>query len=225
MMVQQLLKDLTALKRSDLEVILTINVPEAEPDFEAAYVPLRVIRNAEPKGFGANHNCAFEQSCGRFFVVVNPDIRVPALRFDELLEPFDDPRTGICGPLVLNSAGGVEDSARRFPTSARLVQRVLLNDRRANYRAGPGIVQVDWVAGMFMVFRHEAFQAVGGFDSRRFFMYYEDVDICARLRQLGWTSVLQPATTVVHDAQRASRRNLRHMRWHVTSALRYLTGL
>jgi hypothetical protein len=62
---------------------------------------------------------------------------------------------------------------------------------------------------------------VGGFDER-FYMYYEDVDICRRLWGQGWSIVLQPAAVVIHDAQRASHRRLRHMRWHAASALRYL---
>jgi GT2 family glycosyltransferase len=75
---------------------------------------------------------------------------------------------------------------------------------------------------MFMLFPSEAFRAAGGFDPR-FFLYYEDVDLCARLRTLGYACVYQPETAVIHDARRASRRDLRLMGIHAVSALRYLT--
>ncbi|MGS0756858.1 glycosyltransferase family 2 protein [Roseateles sp. GG27B] len=75
---------------------------------------------------------------------------------------------------------------------------------------------------MFVVFRRDAYEKIGGFDARRFFMYCEDIDICERLRSAGWRVVFQPETFVIHDAQRASRRSLRHLRWHSTSMLRYL---
>jgi len=80
---------------------------------------------------------------------------------------------------------------------------------------------VDWVAGMFMLFRGDAFRAVGGFDEH-FFLYYEDVDICRRLGLFGLATLYVPGVTVIHDAQRESRRNLRLMRIHAASAARYL---
>ena len=78
---------------------------------------------------------------------------------------------------------------------------------------------------MFVVFRREAYQEVGGFDDRRFFMYLEDADICRRLAREGWKVLVNPNVQVIHMAQRASRRNLKHMRWHITSAFRFLTGI
>ena len=158
-------------------------------------------------------------------MVVNPDIRTPDLRLAELQRAFYDACTGACAPLVYNSEGGLEESARRFPTFGRLLRRALLRERSPDYLWSNEPRLVDWVAGMFVVFRRKAFEEVGGFDSRRFFMYYEDVDLCERLQRHGWAIRVQPSTRIIHDAQRASHRNLRHLRWHITSALRYLTGL
>ena len=77
---------------------------------------------------------------------------------------------------------------------------------------------------MFVLFRKEAWESVKGFDER-YFMYFEDVDICRRLRRCGWEVKYDCRVTVQHDAQRASLRNLQHLRWHMRSALRYFTGL
>ena len=71
-----------------------------------------------------------------------------------------------------------------------------------------------------MLFRSSAFMRVGGFDEG-FFLYYEDVDICARLRQCGESILACPAARVVHTAQRASRYNPRYALWHVSSMARY----
>ena len=224
-LVAPLLTELQPLIAGGAEVILTINIPEEESAI-GGYLPrLGVQRNACPRGFGANHNTAFEQSSRPFFAVVNPDIRLQALDFNALLAPFADRRVGACAPMVIDSAGMVQDSARRFPTWSVLVRRALLRQRRPDYEAGSEPVPVDWLAGMFVVFRREAFAQVGGFDAKRFFMYYEDVDICRRLRLQGWDVLLQPATRVVHEAQRASHRDVRHLRWHLASAVRYLFDL
>jgi len=77
------------------------------------------------------------------------------------------------------------------------------------------------VAGMFMAFRADAFRTANGFDER-FFLYYEDVDICRRLRSRGFSVVYEPRAAVIHDARRASRHNPRLMAIHAASALRYL---
>lgn len=72
-----------------------------------------------------------------------------------------------------------------------------------------------------MLFRAEAFRDVGGFDGA-FFLYYEDVDICARLWQAGWKVIYHPGISIIHDARRSSRRDPHYMRWHAASMLRYL---
>jgi N-acetylglucosaminyl-diphospho-decaprenol L-rhamnosyltransferase len=223
-LVSQLLEDLVRLSPPDIEVLLTANLPEDENAYPQCPFPVRFIRNAEPKGFGANHNAAFHAAQGRYFAVVNPDIRLPTLNLDGLLALLEEPSVAAVAPVVLSAAGTVEDSVRRFPTFGRLARRVLLKQRAPGYRWDKEPIEVDWAAGMFIVFRSEAYQAVGGFDDRRYFMYFEDVDICARLRKRGARILLQPQTSVIHDARRDSHRSLKHLRWHLTSAARYLTG-
>jgi GT2 family glycosyltransferase len=74
---------------------------------------------------------------------------------------------------------------------------------------------------MFMLFSAAAFRRVGGFDER-YFLYYEDVDICDRLQRMNFSVMACPRSRVIHNAQRASHRNWRHLRWHLGSMWRYL---
>ena len=224
-LIRPLLDDLRKLTQVNFEVLITVNIPEDESAFQNLPFPSKIIRNTAPQGFGANHNGAFEQSSEQFFVVVNPDIRLPSLDISKLLDLMQDRKVGVVAPVVLNSAGGLEDSVRPFPTVLSLARRILLGHRAPCYKFDSEPIDVDWAAGMFLVFRRESYQAVRGFDHKRYFMYMEDVDICLRLKEKGWRRVLQPAVSVIHDAQRASRRSLKHMRWHLTSALRYFTRL
>lgn len=224
-LIHSLLNDLAALTQQNFEVLITVNLPENESPYHGYPFPLRIIRNDTPKGFGANHNAAFHQATSCWFAVVNPDIRIKTFDLQTLLSPFHNQSVAAVAPVVLSDDGKVEDSARRFPTLMRFAERVLLKQRNADYNVGPAPYQVDWVAGMFVVFRRDAYQQICGFDDRRFFMYLEDADICRRLGKIGWKVMVNPNVEVIHMAQRASRRNLKHMRWHAVSALRYLTGL
>lgn len=221
-LIKDFLGDFKAAVFDNVSIVLTINIPEEESilsDFDM--LPISLIRNAEPKGFGANHNFALLQSNGDVFVIVNPDIRLKNFNLDILLETLEMVGVGACAPVVLSSQGTVEDSVRRFPTFSRLLRRVILRQRQPDYQWSNSPIQVDWNAGMFVAFRPEAFRSVSGFDER-FFMYYEDADICRRLARNGWKIMLQPATSVIHDAQRASRRSRKHMQWHLKSMFRFL---
>jgi N-acetylglucosaminyl-diphospho-decaprenol L-rhamnosyltransferase len=204
-----------------LEVILTLNIDEPMGIQTNHYsYPIVLIKNEKPKGFGANHNQAFRAANGEFFCVLNPDIRLTADPFQSLLEALKDELLGVCAPLVLNEEGQIEDSARRFPSPLVILKKVIGSKRSPDYQIGSQSLRPDWVGGMFMLFRSAVYEKLGGFDER-YFLYYEDVDLCARLNILGMHVVLTPASSVIHLAQRTSHRNLKYMRWHLSSMLRF----
>jgi len=223
-MVGGLIGDLAAITGTRLEIILTQNIPEVRNFFSGA-IPFHtvLIENSKPKGFGANHNAAFRHAKGDFFCVLNPDIRISRNPFPALLAELSRPNVGLAAPRILGPSGGIEDSARRFPTVAFLARKALGDVRAVDYDAVDQPISPDWVAGMFMVFRKEAFAAVGGFDEN-YFLYYEDVDICRRLRSRGFDIRMVPSVEAIHDARRQSHRSLRHMRWHLGSIVRYFLG-
>lgn len=222
-LVRQILQDLSGLlEPASAEVFLTLNVPEALPfsavDFR---YPLTIIRNPLPRGFGANHNAAFQRARGEWFCVMNPDIRIPQDPFPVLMKEISSLRGAVIAPAVLTMDGAIEDSARHFPTLLSLARKMAgLGDGRYPFHPGDETFVADWLGGMFMFFRSESFAAAGGFDEA-FFLYYEDVDLCMRLGLAGQRVLACPKAQVFHDARRASRRNLQYMRWHAHSMIRY----
>src|SRR5688572_4643640 len=184
-LVNHLLEDLAARCAPGLKVIVTENVPDNEPlRLPQVSHEFEIIRNTRAKGFGANHNAAFSRCSTELFCIVNPDIRLPADPFGPLSATLGAHRAGAVGPLVLGVRGSVEDSARRYPTLGSLVRKAFIKEARPDYPTDQGAIEVDWVAGMFVLFATEAYRAVGGFDER-YFLYYEDVDICRRMRSQG----------------------------------------
>lgn len=221
-LVNHLLDDLATRCAPGLKVIITENVPDGEP----LRVPqvsheFEIIRNTRAKGFGANHNAAFARCSTEFFCVANPDVRLQADPVGPLLATLSARRAGAIAPLVLSAHGSIEDSARRYPTVTSLVRKAFTKGAKPDYATDQGAIEVDWVAGMFILFATGAYRAVGGFDER-YFLYYEDVDMCRRLRSRGYNVIYDPAVAVMHDARRASRKDPRLMRIHAASALRYL---
>jgi N-acetylglucosaminyl-diphospho-decaprenol L-rhamnosyltransferase len=222
-LLKHLLEDFARTDLSETEIIITLNILEDE-DFldKFSHLPIKVIRNHRRQGFGRNHNCAFRVSRGEVFVVANPDIRLTGVSFEALLLSLQAPSVGACAPVVVSPKGDIEDSARVFPSLKVIALRFLghHSPEAVDYRVTTEPMAIDWAAGMFVAFRRDAFASVGGFDDR-YFMYYEDADICLRLQQNGYATLLNPHLVVVHDAQRTSRKNLKYLSWHIRSALRF----
>lgn len=219
-LVAKLLEDL-ARCRDVAAVILTQNIRDSDISFpESLRSHVRVIQNVRPLGFAANHNQAFRYCETPLFAVLNPDIRLGSDPFPPMATALRVCDAGLIAPEVRNPDGVLEDSARHFPTFLQLCRKLLgKGDGRVALR-GAAPQPVDWTAGMFLLFPASVFRDIGGFDEG-FFLYYEDVDICARLWKSGRRVILHPGVSVVHAAQRASRRKLRYMVWHLFSMARY----
>jgi GT2 family glycosyltransferase len=224
-LVQKLLADIGQhCAHERIELILTLNLQdEAAPDLDHFAFPVQVVRNTVPLGFGANHNQAFALAKGAYFCVLNPDIRLDSNPFRALVQTLAAPQVGVAAPLVVGMDGKQEDSARRFPTPLAILRRALTGKHVAVYVGQDAAYQPDWVGGMFMLLPQAVYRQIQGFDER-YFLYYEDVDLCGRLRLLGWNAVLCPAARVTHDAQHSSHNSLRYMRWHLGSMLRFFTS-
>ncbi len=155
-----------------------------------------LVRSAENLGFGRGNNLAASQSRGRVLLLLNPDaVPEPGAIEQALLAFRCEPALHLAGGRLLGEDGRDQPSARLFPS---LLNELLvisgLSARRPQSRffgrfdrtwADPAQrARVDWVPGAFMFIRAEVFRALGGFDPR-FFLYYEEVDLCRRAAQTG----------------------------------------
>lgn len=221
-MVSALLNDLaTHCSHTPIEVLLTLNLPERLPcNLSQFPFPILRIDNPYPMGFGANHNQAFARSNGEFFCVLNPDIRLSHNPFPALCAALNNPVVGLSAPRVLSPSGLIEDSARAFPTPLVIMLKALNLGRIPPYEIDSETLSPDWVAGMCMLLPSARYRQLGGFDTH-YFLYYEDVDLCARLRLAGLQVALTPAARITHAAQRSSHRKLRYLILHLRSMLRF----
>jgi hypothetical protein len=226
-MILSLLEDLKELGRNDFEVILTWNLSKESIPITPEKFPYKVVSivNRTPNGFAANHNAAFKRSRGLNFVVLNPDIRLVDDPFDQLSEVLKKVPRAICAPVIVDCNDDREDSARFFPTPWFLAKKAVAKLFRMKLAlpkisARENLLHPEWIAGMFMVIPRRLFEELGGF-SEKYFLYYEDVDLCLRARLRNIDIVVTEKAKAVHNAQRESHKNARFFAWHLKSAMRF----
>lgn len=221
-MIQGLVKQVLLSKQVS-RVIVTLNIPE---DIQLEPSPkVRVLQNEEKKGFGANHNAAFKYCESDWFLVLNPDVVLLEDPFSTLIEyAHQNAEPSILSPLALNKDQEREDNWRRFPTLFSLIQKAF-KISNGTYSLQPfdnsQPFTIDWASGLFLFFPSIIYRKLEGFNEK-YFMYYEDVEICHRAHTSNIQVKACPSVKVIHYAQRASRKNFQHMMWHARSLLRYL---
>lgn len=151
------------------------------------------VRLPQNVGFAAACNIGARFVAAPYLFFVNPDALVQPAALVRAGEHFRRAAVGAVGLRLIGPDGAVERGSFGPPVTLwQLVRR-----RR------PSVVptserEVGWVSGGAMLVRRAAFQAVGGF-SERYFLYWEDVDLCRRLQVQGWRVIFEPRAQVVHD--------------------------
>ena len=177
----------------DREIVIVDN---ASTDETAAHIRdrwpgVRLIDLGANLGFARASNIGIQQTFGELVLFLNPDTVVRSGAIDRLVAALDqDPQAAIIGPRIVDGDGNAELSfGRMISPLAELRQKILL-------RGGRGVLRplvermtrrtryVDWVSGACLLARRADLDAAGLFDER-FFLYTEDVDLCASVRARG----------------------------------------
>jgi len=202
-----LLACLESLAPVEAEIVVLDNASE---DGSAAAVRerfphVRVIEQEHRAGFGSNHNTIIRATTGRYVYVLNEDTTANDWSFERITEYLDaHPQVAALGPRLVYPDGRLQDSAWRFPTPlVSTMGLATLGQLGVKQSKGASVRPVDWVMGAALVLRREALDQVGLFDED-FFLYSEEVDLQARLRQAGWETHYFPELTVVHHESQFS---------------------
>ena len=184
---------------------------------------VRVIANPVNRGFAAAVNQGLGATTGRYVLWLNPDAALVDDGLRALVAYMDaHPTVGIAGPRILNPDGGLQRSARAFPSydwavghRHSLLTRLFPNNPYSRrYLLGdldPSRPRaVDWVSGAALLHRRALVEGIGGLDET-FFMYCEDVDFCLRARRAGWTTAYHPGLVVEHAVAGSTRSRSRAM--------------
>ena len=191
-------------------------------------------------GFGAAHNRLYEQSGNNqgespYYLVSNADVKYEPECIPTLIGHLEKERSaGLAAPRLLNEDGTLQLSCRTFYTpliafARRPPLNVWYKDSHPLIRQHlmadvdhTKVFPVDWVMGAVMLIRREAIKRENLFDSR-YFLYFEDVDLCRYLHDEGRPAWYCGDAVAIHSHHRSSARNIfgRSSRWHIQSCFRY----
>jgi N-acetylglucosaminyl-diphospho-decaprenol L-rhamnosyltransferase len=183
---------------------------------------VRAVANPANVGFARAANQGIRESGGALVALLNSDAEATAGSLTALAAVLaGDPRIGAAGPQTRFPDGRVCQSCFRFPSltrpavNFRWVRRLAGEAFSLSYPPGdPRLAEggeVDWLSGACLLLRRKALDAVGLLDER-FFMYFEDTDLCRRLHRAGWAVRYVPRIHVVHHVGQSSRGEAERLR-------------
>jgi GT2 family glycosyltransferase len=205
---------LSSIAAQRFEGLRAVVVDNASPDLETArkeaakHGPwVSILANPVNGGFAAGCNAAIRRALGAedapdYLLLLNPDTLLEAGALRALVAFMDaHPRAGIAGSQLLDARGEAECSAHRAPSPLGELEAGaalgLLTRALQPHRKSPTPVKADWVSGASLIVRRATLEEVGLLDEG-YFLYFEEVDFCARARAAGWEVWLVPASRVLH---------------------------
>ena len=152
----------------------------------ARHSNIRLINNNENIGFGRAHNIGAQESQGDILVILNPDAHFTSIDFAEILSRFErENDLGIIAPRIVDEKGDDQKwSAGRKITPWGIIRNNANLSKDRNPLNQKQESEVDWVTGAAFFIKKDTFEKIGGFDEN-FFMYFEDIDLCHRIRKNG----------------------------------------
>lgn len=167
------------------------------------YPQIEIIRNTENGGFARGYNEALQSVDSKYYLLLNSDVEVTENWLVPLLAAMDNPLIAGCQPKVLSfsqrhkfehagAAGGFLDR-NYFPfCRGRIFEETEIDSHQYD-----GETEVFWASGACMLIRSELFHYAGGFDEA-FFAHMEEIDLCWRIKRMGYGFLVVPASHVFH---------------------------
>tara|TARA_X000000950_G_scaffold201757_1_gene242926 strand:+ start:26667 stop:27404 length:738 start_codon:yes stop_codon:yes gene_type:complete len=203
--------------------LITINVYEKYDEQKLEEIVeknYKLIINDHPKGFGANHNFASYLTVDEAFIICNPDINLKSFDFEKFSTKFSS--KSLYAPYVFDEKSEeLFFDFRDFPSFSN----ILLRQTKKFFFKTEKNKDIDeksrfsWFPGYFMAISKNLFHEINGFDEN-FFMYCEDVDLCIRVKSLGYSIKKDADIVVSHAGQYTSNKNFRYLLMHIKSIIR-----
>ncbi len=182
---------------ADFEIILVNNDREKDLGEIVDFFPEVVVMNNEKNlGFGSAVNLGAKKAQGEILFFLNPDSEMQEPVFSLIMQKFEQENDlAVLSPSIIDEEGKKQSwTFGKKLTLGQLLKNNLWGDEPDNKNLEK---EVDWVSGAGMFARRDDFLKAGGFDEN-FFMYFEDLDLCWRLRKLDKKIIYFPEVQIKH---------------------------
>lgn len=202
-----------SVKNMDYEIIIVDNhSSDGSQEYIAGNFPeVKLISNKENRGFAQANNQALQECQGEFVLFLNTDTVIFPGALDLLLaELRTSPEVGAVGPALLRRNRSYQVSfGRKVNFFSELFQRIIFNSYwRAKLKLVKRRKEAGWLSAACLLSWRELLKDLGGFDLN-YFLYFEDIDLCLRMKSRGWKLVYLPQAQVFHEGgATTSPRNL-----------------
>lgn len=184
------------LDKGVYEIIVVNNDREDLSFIQNEYV--RVVQGGLKMGFGQANNLGAKHASAPFLWFLNPDTELLSANMEALLAALDDPGVGAIGMKLLDGKKNPQEWSCGFEiTPLGIILNNFGFNKSKKLWGSSQSKEVSWVSGCSFAVNKELFQRIGGFDES-FFMYFEDVDFCKRLGDLGKRILFCPSVEVLH---------------------------
>lgn len=195
-----------------------------------------LLNNRKNLGFARAANQGWKLGESPIVLFINPDARLLQKDYSPILGYLaTHTQIGAAGPCIFDSDGSVQGSARGFHNFwtllagrkgplTRLFPNSKMVQRDLPILSWNGVTptEVDWVSGACIFVKRRALEQVDGFD-QRYFMYFEDTDLCRRIKKHGWSTCYVPSSRILHRVGQSSKNKpLQTLWWFHQSWYRYM---
>ncbi|MDP2209679.1 MAG: glycosyltransferase family 2 protein [Bacteroidota bacterium] len=199
------LKKNVDIKNNEVIVVDNASTDNTVAELKKEYDWIQVIENEANIGFGAANNLAAKIARGEILLFLNNDVIVEDDFITQVVQKLSNDTIGALGPKILNPDHTFQLSAGRYPTVLNELEDKFVYKyyrrigwlRKSVENKFSKEKLVDWITGASLFIKRKVFNEIGGFDEK-YFMYFEDKDLCKRVRDLGYNVVYFPDVRIVH---------------------------
>jgi GT2 family glycosyltransferase len=223
--IERCIKSLLKVLPKDSEIIVFDNASADQTLNKLKNIGNRInlIESKNNLGYGKGNNLAAKSAKCEYIFILNPDTEIKAVDFHKIIEFYEsDPKIGLIAPRLMLLTGKVQASVKKMPSVWGAFKEYILGIKYSYseyYPSGVTPIEVEAAYGAALLIKKSLFEKVGGFDEK-YFLYYEDIDLCRKLKKIGKKIFYFPNVEIIHLVG-GSKSNQNRYNLNYDSALKY----